>query len=63
MLRPGQVVALCVLALLTIGIVMVPSAGMTVEAKTPVTLLGVLLSKSVVYMGLALLAMFVTSRL
>lgn len=57
MLRPGQAVALCALALLTIGVVMVNSAGMSVDPKEPLTIDGILLSKSTVYAGLAVLAM------
>lgn len=58
MLRPGQIIALCVLTLLTIGVVMVNSAGMSVDpAARVVSLKTVLLSKSTVYMGMALLAL------
>lgn len=59
MLRPGQAVALCALALLTIGVVMVNSAGMSVDPREPLTIDGILLSKSTVYAGLAVLAMAV----
>lgn len=57
MLRPGQAIALCVLALLMIGVVMVNSAGMSVEARNAVTIESILLSRSTIYMGLAVLAM------
>lgn len=76
MLRPGQVVFLCALALLTLGVVMVSSAGMAVEpvetvpvgAPVPIppdqtvhslphALASILLTRSAVYMGLAVLAM------
>ena len=62
MLRPGQVVALCVIALLTVGVVMVNSAGMTVLAEG-VTPKAILLSRSTIYMALAVAAMFAASRL
>lgn len=55
MLRPGQVIALCVLALLTIGVVMVNSAGMSVDpAARGVSVQAVLFSRPAVYMCLAL---------
>lgn len=57
MLRPGQAIALCVLALLTIGVVMVNSAGMSVDPRNAVTIESILLSRSTIYMGLAVLAM------
>lgn len=56
MLRPGQTISLCVLTLLTIGVVMVSSAGMTVGAEG-VTFESILLSRSTAYMALALAAM------
>lgn len=64
MLRPGQVIALCALALLTIGVVMVNSAGMRI---TPVagptaqdsilTPRDIIFSRPTAYMGMALVAM------
>lgn len=63
MLRPGHVIALCVLALLTLGVVMVNSAGLSVDTEHPVTLRSILLSRSTVYMGLALLAMVAAAKL
>lgn len=62
MLRPGQVVALCVIALLTVGVVMVNSAGMTVVAEG-VSTKAILLSRSTVYMALAVAALFLGSRM
>ncbi|MCC6971437.1 MAG: cell division protein FtsW [Phycisphaerales bacterium] len=62
MLRPGQVVALCVIALLTVGVVMVNSAGMTVLAEG-VSPRALLLSRATIYMVLAVAAMFAASRL
>lgn len=63
MLRPGHFIALIVLALLTIGVVMVNSADMRVAALGPdhiapsITARSVLLSRSTIYMGLALAAL------
>jgi cell division protein FtsW len=64
MLRPGQVVALCVFALLTIGVVMVSSAGMKVgpvdgpDQHLPVmTAQQIIFSRSTCYMLLAIAAM------
>src|SRR5262245_31372402 len=61
MLRAGQVIALCVIALLTIGVVMVNSAGMSVArvggTHEPVPTLparSIILSRSTVYMALAI---------
>jgi cell division protein FtsW len=63
-LKPGQILALCVLALLTLGVVMVNSADMAVAPadagtirSTGVTPQSILLSRSTAYMGLALAAM------
>jgi cell division protein FtsW len=57
MVRPGQVIWLCALALLTLGVVMVNSAGMNVASETPVTLQSLVLSRSTIYMALAVAAM------
>jgi len=57
MLRPGHVVVVCTFALLALGVVMVNSAGMTVEGGAGTTLQGLLLSRSTIYMALAVLAM------
>jgi cell division protein FtsW len=64
MLRPGQTIGLCVIALLTIGVMMVNSAGMSVapvdspDQHIPaVTAQSIIMSRSTVYMGLAALAM------
>lgn len=70
MLRPGQIIALCVLALLTIGVVMVNSADMRVVAPGPdgvatqvLSAQDILLSRTSIYMGLAVLAMTVAAFL
>src|SRR5262245_894842 len=64
MLRPGQIIALCVIALLAIGAVMVNSAGLTVASVTaddptrlPLSPLAVLFSRSALYLALAAGAM------
>lgn len=62
MLRAGHIVIAAALALLMLGVVMVNSAGMEV-AKTHVTVEGVLLSKSTIYMGIALATMAAVSWL
>lgn len=63
MLRPGQAVVLCVIALLTIGVVMVNSAGMSIDPKRAVTIQSILLSRSTAYMAMALAAMAVVAFL
>lgn len=67
-LRPGQVIVVCVLSLLCLGVVMVNSAGMSVRpegATTDATLLfeSLVTSKPVVYLALALVALGVASAL
>lgn len=64
MLRPWQALALCVIALLVLGVVMVNSAGMSVAPvgaehpeAPPVTPTSILTSRSTVYMALAVLGM------
>jgi cell division protein FtsW len=57
MIRPGQALILCVLALLTLGVVMVNSAGMSLEPGNSVTVESILLSRSAAYMVLAMIAM------
>ncbi|MBC7836050.1 MAG: cell division protein FtsW [Phycisphaerales bacterium] len=63
MLRPGHAVALCVIALLTIGVVMVNSAGMSIDPKHAITLESILLSRSTFYMAAAMLALAVAAFL
>lgn len=66
MIRAGHAIALCVLALLMLGVVMVNSAGMNVggpAAGRLVTLETVIFSKSTVFMVLALLSLALASRL
>jgi len=70
MLRPGQIVTLCALALLTLGVVMVNSALMTVAPvdgngnQLPgVTAQSILTSRSTLYMALALAALAICAIL
>jgi cell division protein FtsW len=63
MLRSGQIVFLCVLSLLTVGVVMVNSAGMSIDPKSAVTIESILLSRSTLYMGLAIAAMSIVAML
>lgn len=56
-LRPGHGVALCALALLTIGVLMVNSASMQVDAASPMTLTTIMQSRPAAYAGIAVLAM------
>lgn len=63
MLRPGHAVAICVLALLMIGVVMVNSAGMTIRTREPFTIEAILLSKTTLYAGLAMAALIACSLL
>lgn len=63
MLRPGQAIVLCVIALLTIGVVMVNSADMTLAADQAVTMQSIILSRSSAYMVMALIALLTCSLL
>lgn len=70
MLRPGQIITLCALALLTLGVVMVNSALMTVAPvdgngnQLPgVTAESILTSRSTLYMALALAALAISAML
>lgn len=63
MLRSGHLIALCVLALLTLGVLMVNSAGMSVDPEEAVTVKSILLSRSTAYMGAAVVAMGICSVL
>lgn len=59
--RPGQVIVLCVIALLTLGIVMVTSAGLTIDARHAVSLKGMLTGRPVIYALCAVAMMFLAS--
>jgi cell division protein FtsW len=62
MLRAGQVIQLTVIALLGVGLVMVHSAGMTVgDGAKPLS--SVLMSRNMIYAGIAILAMLFASRI
>jgi cell division protein FtsW len=56
-MRHGHVIVACAVALLTLGVVMVTSASMTVDPKTPVTINSILVSRLTVYFALALVAL------
>lgn len=62
-LRPGHGVALCALALLCMGVLMVNSASMRVDAAEPMTVGSILQSKFAAYAGLAVLAMAAASMI
>jgi cell division protein FtsW len=57
MLRAGQTIVVCVFALLTLGVLMINSASMSVGQAGPPSLQSILLSRSTILMALALLAM------
>lgn len=59
--RPGHAIALCALALLMLGVVMVNSAGMSVDPRAPVTFETILTSQSTIYMVLAVLALIIAA--
>lgn len=62
MLRPAHIIQLCVAALLGLGLVMVHSAGMSVNSHQDLSPLNLLIDRNSLYALLALLAMFVASR-
>ena len=53
-MRLGHGLILCVVALLTIGVVMVTSAGLTVDSSQPISLQGILLGRHATFAALAL---------
>ena len=61
MLRPGQTIVICVIALLTLGIVMVTSAGLTIDEQHAVSLSGMLTGRPVLYALGAVAMMFLAS--
>jgi cell division protein FtsW len=62
MLRAGHALILIVITLLTIGVVMVNSAGLTIAPEHAVSLQKVLLSKTTLLAGLAVLFLFIGAR-
>ncbi|MFO0872369.1 MAG: putative peptidoglycan glycosyltransferase FtsW [Phycisphaerales bacterium] len=60
-MRLGHGLILAALALLIIGVVMVNSAGLTVDAITPISLRGVLLGRPAVYAALAVVMLVIGS--
>jgi len=57
MLRARHAVILCVISLLTLGIVMVTSAGLAVDAQNRVTVEGILTGRTSIYAAAAVCAM------
>lgn len=55
--RPGHLVILCALALLSLGVVMAPSAGLSLNHGQAVTPEAIAMSRPAMYMALALVAM------
>jgi cell division protein FtsW (lipid II flippase) len=60
-LRAGHVVILCVVALLCLGVVMVTSAGLTIDAEREISVLSILKGRSAFYAGLAIVTLIVVS--
>lgn len=56
-MRPGHLIVVCALALLSLGVVMVHSAGLSVGDGRAISLEAFLLSKPTMYMGLAMVAL------
>lgn len=63
MARAGDGIVLCVLALLCVGAVMVNSAGLSVGDTQPVSFESIVLSRSTLYMAIAMVMLLVVSRL
>lgn len=63
MIRAGDVILLCALTLLAIGVVMVNSAGLSLDPRFAVTVESILTSRPVWYAGAAILALLVASRI
>ncbi len=62
MLRAGQALFLCAIALLLLGVLMVNSAGLSVASDTPITLMGLLTGRTAMLALCALGAMIIGSR-
>ncbi len=63
MLRSGQTIVICVVALLTLGIVMVTSAGLSMDAGSAVSFRGMLTGRPMIYALCAVMLMFVASAI
>ncbi|TDJ58193.1 MAG: cell division protein FtsW [Planctomycetota bacterium] len=63
MLRAGHGLMLLTAGLLSIGVIMVNSAGLTVGAAEPVSLTGILLGRTTLLAALAMAMMLIASRL
>lgn len=62
-MRAGDAILVSVLGLLCVGVVMVSSAGLTIDPESAVTFESIVWSRSTVYMLLAMAALVVVSRL
>ncbi len=63
MIRSGQILACCILALLTLGVLMVNSADMSLDPSRAISFESIVLSRSSAYMVLAMIAMGAASWL
>lgn len=63
MIRSGQILACCILALLTLGVLMVNSADMAMDPENAISFQSIVLSRSSAYMALAMLALGICSFL
>lgn len=61
-MRAGDAILVCVLGLLCVGVVMVSSAGLTIDPDAAVTFESIVWSRSTVYMLLAMGALVAASR-
>jgi len=61
--QPRHSVAIAVIGLLAIGLVMVTSAGLSIEPSHPVTMIGIVTSRTAIYAYLALVFMWVGAHL
>lgn len=61
MLRPGQTIIICVIALLTLGIVMVTSAGLSMDPGSAVSFEGMITGRPMIYALSAVMLMFIAS--
>ncbi len=62
MLRAGDGIMLCVFGLLCVGVVMVNSAGLTIDPDNAVTFKSIVWSRSTLYMALALACLAIASH-
>ncbi len=60
-ITPGHTIVVCVVALITIGIIMVTSAGLTIDAKERLTVLNLLTGRPLIHAGLSIVALILGS--